>query len=261
MFAWRALAVAPGARRAISRADAWRRRRRDGALVRARHPAAEIVNYSDAEVAGFCRSGFFSQHGQDHYLDRRVFPERTNGVFVEIGCAHPILGSNSRFFEERGWRGYSIDAQDVFAAEWRRERSTPFIHAAVSDRDGRRSFVRFTRSEGWEYNLAGFADAVLPKDLAKLEHETIEVDCRRLSTLLPDLDAMDLLMIDAEGAEREVLRGIDLERLAPRCVLVENNRAPGGDEALRGDLLARGYRLAARINAVDDVFLKDGGEA
>ena len=82
------------------------------------------------------------------------------------------------------------------------------------------------------------------------------MDCGPLIDLLPDLESCDLLLIDVEGAEEEVLRGVDLERLKPRCILIENNRSPGGDEPVRSHLRERGYRFAARIDQTDDVFVR-----
>ena len=58
-------------------------------------------------------------------------------------------------------------------------------------------------------------------------------------------------MIDVEGAEREVLEGIRLDSVRPRWILIENNRRPGGDGALRRDILADGYRMVARLGSAD----------
>lgn len=233
-------------------------RRRDAALMRARHPGAEIVHNDGVRLAAIRKEGFRGQLGQDHYLWSRYFAGRGDGIFVEIGCSHPTTCNNSYFFERQGWRGHAIDAQDLFADLWRDQRSTPFHHAAIAGKDETRAFVRFAPRQGWESDHSGFADHALSESMATMDHEIIDLNCRRLSTLLPDLGAIDLLMIDVEGAEREVLEGIDLDRLAPRCILIENNRAVGGDESLRDAVCAHGYRLAARINAVDDVFEREG---
>ena len=224
------------------------------------HPDVEIVNYSEDQRQALLKRGINSQHGQDHYLWTRHFEGRDPGVFVEIGCALPFVDNNSAWFEQQGWTGFAIDAQDRFAAMWEK-RKTPFLHAAVSDTKAVRDFIRFTDNEGWEYNLGGFADFAQAEDLATFEHETMAINCAPLSDLLPDLERCDLLLIDVEGAEEEVLRGIELERLKPRCILIENNRSPGGDESVRAHVCGRGYRFAARIDRTDDVFVRLEGAA
>jgi hypothetical protein len=54
------------------------------------------------------------------------------------------------------------------------------------------------------------------------EHE-FSVPARTLSSLLDEVGApeVDLLSLDVEGYEPEVLRGLDLDRHAPRYILVE----------------------------------------
>lgn len=223
--------------------------------LKAAHPDVEIVNYSTSERQALLDQGYNSQHGQDHYLWTRHFEGRGPGVFVEIGCALPFVDNNSAWFEKQGWSGFAIDAQDRFAPLWA-ERKTSFLNAAVSDTKAVRDFVRFTENEGWEYNLGGFADFAQAEDLATFEHETMAINCAPLADLLPDLNSCDLLLIDVEGAEEEVLRGIELERLKPRCIVIENNREPGGDESVRSHVAGRGYRFEARIDRTDDVFVR-----
>ena len=228
--------------------------------LKALHPDVEIVSYSEDQRQNLLKGGYNSQHGQDHYLWTRHFQEQGKGVFVEIGCALPFVDNNSAYFEKQGWTGFSIDAQDKFAPLWA-ERKTPFLNAAVSEKSETRDFVHFTEKEGWEYNLGGFADIAQAEDLATYDHKVMSIDCAPLSELLPDLESCDLLLIDVEGAEEEVLRGVDLERLQPRCILIENNRLPGGDESVRSHVCGRGYRFAARIDQTDDVFVLIASEA
>ena len=44
------------------------------------------------------------------------------GVFIDVGCAHPRLGSNSKLLESRNWSGICIDVSKH--SEWDRDRST-----------------------------------------------------------------------------------------------------------------------------------------
>lgn len=43
---------------------------------------------------------YFSQAGQDRYLDERIFKNKRNGTFVEIGSYDGWMGSNCVFFEK-----------------------------------------------------------------------------------------------------------------------------------------------------------------
>ncbi len=53
---------------------------------------------------------YYSQDGQDEFLDRSVFKGRKSGFFVEIGAHDGVRFSNSAFLErERGWRGICVE--------------------------------------------------------------------------------------------------------------------------------------------------------
>jgi hypothetical protein len=90
--------------------------------------------------------------------------------------------------------------------------------------------------------------------MAEYDYDEIEVRCAPLSELLPPDQTVNLLMIDVEGAEYEVLKGIDFERITPNYILIENVKEIGGDMKLRRMIERHGYTLIARIGATDDLF-------
>ena len=56
-------------------------------------------------------SRYFSQAGQDGYLNERIFRNKRDGTFVEIGGYGDCTGSNCVFFEEvLGWTGLVVEA-------------------------------------------------------------------------------------------------------------------------------------------------------
>ena len=60
---------------------------------------------------GRARPVDFSQAGQDRYLDERIFKNRRNGTFVEIGGHDGWTGSNCVFFEKvLNWTGIVVEA-------------------------------------------------------------------------------------------------------------------------------------------------------
>jgi FkbM family methyltransferase len=222
-------------------------------LVR-RYPGVDIVDYPADVLERRRAEGFRSQHGQDIYLDQLLQPSTTPGVFIDIGCNHPLEGSNSAWFEACGWTGHAFDPQSRFADEWASLRRTPFVGGAISRDVAQRDFVDFTVRDGWEHVLSGFADYVSPAHVSAMPHTVRRVPSGPLRHFLPDLGRVDLMLIDVEGAENEVLDGIAFEELLPRWLMIENDKEPGGSEALRGRILAAGYRYVARIGGTDDIF-------
>ncbi|HWH93277.1 MAG TPA: FkbM family methyltransferase [Baekduia sp.] len=152
--------------------------------------------------------------------------DRDRGYFIEAGANDGYQQSNTYWLEKfRGWRGLLVEPMPELAAEARRNRpvSTVVQCALVApDHEGpvRMRFGDLTTSvvgsqpEDWiEGGLAfGWRDAY-----------ELDVPGRTLSDLLDEVGApeVDLLSLDIEGYEAEALRGLDLQRHAPRYVLVE----------------------------------------
>ena len=228
------------------------RRRADRRAARARHPDVRIVSGSDISGESF------SQYGQDRFILDYIGTRCPAGIFVDIGCNHPIRNSNSVLFERSGWSGVAIDPIRAYEAEWRESRKTPFVRAAVANEASEREFVEFDNNEGWESVLSAFADYVSPAHVDAMPHQRFMVRCGPISTLVPWLGRIDLAMIDVEGAELIVLDGLEFERYRPSWLLIENNLVVGGDEKIRDYLAGRGYALKARIGETDDFYELDG---
>lgn len=86
------------------------------------------------------------------------------------------------------------------------------------------------------------------------DYITYEVDSKPLTQLLPQVDHLDLIMIDVEGAELFVIDGLGLGTLHVDWLLIENVSVLGGDERVRMVLKAHGYALCARIASTDDLY-------
>jgi hypothetical protein len=51
----------------------------------------------------------WSQEGEDLIL-ARIFGDKPDGFYVDVGAHHPKRFSNTYYFYRRGWRGINIDA-------------------------------------------------------------------------------------------------------------------------------------------------------
>lgn len=53
---------------------------------------------------------YYSQFGQDKFLDQKIFKGKNSGFFLEIGADDGVRYSNTYFFEKfRGWQGICIE--------------------------------------------------------------------------------------------------------------------------------------------------------
>lgn len=68
------------------------------------------------------------ESGQDNFAFEHC--GRTSfGSFLDIGCNEPRRWNNTFALEEVGWRGWALDINPEYAADWARERVTRFVTA------------------------------------------------------------------------------------------------------------------------------------
>lgn len=228
------------------------------AVLRMRYAGLTVVRYSDAEIARQRGQGFQSQFGQDHFVAQTLFQGRRGGTFLDIGCNQPEYLNNTHYLEKvAGWSGLAFDAIARYEPAWKAERSATFVPVALGANNESREFVEIENREGWANMMSAFADKARPEDL-RMGFKRYAVTVRRASEVLDEhrVESIDFASIDVEGAEIEVLAGLDLQRHAPRVLLIENTKGLTGDEGLRRYLKQRGYRLHARIWTCDDVYVR-----
>jgi hypothetical protein len=83
------------------------------------------------------------------------------------------------------------------------------------------------------------------------------VPARTLSSLLDEVGApeVDLLSLDVEGYEPHVLAGLDLERHAPRYVLVEIRDPATGRPPIEA-VLGERYSVAEQLSPYDLLYAR-----
>jgi FkbM family methyltransferase len=199
--------------------------------------------------------GYRSQMGQDLFLNRWLFHDRRPGFFVDVGAFDGELGSNTFFFEKRlGWAGVAFEPNASAFAALRRRRSCEAIQGCAYNRDGEVAFLALSERQQRHRSAellrpANLSSLLLDPDHGALmlsgirEHidntERVEklrrvwdlnqalvtVSCFRVDSVLAKMgvSTVDYLSIDVEGAELEVLRGIDFAKVRVNVIGVERN--------------------------------------
>lgn len=167
-----------------------------------------------------CRVSY-SQFGEDLFLTSLLGYEKTDGVFIDIGCYHPIELSNTYIFSQRGWTGVAIDPNPVWAESWKKFRPRDhFVNAAVSSTTGEALYLMNSRYPA----MNRLVSDVPPEGLSADESMTT-VPTMRLEDIaakwLPG-KGVDLMNIDCEGHDLAVLESIDFDTMRPRVIAVED---------------------------------------
>lgn len=166
-----------------------------------------------------------AQYGPRHYsqyyeewIVRDFFKDRRDGVFVDVGASHYKDGSTTYFLEEQlGWSGVAIDPQQQFEEDYRRHRPrTRFFPFFVSDRSNETATLYMVNEQSQTVSAR-----TPPSDAGAVTR--VSAPTITLTDLLDRLQIprVDFISIDVEGAEPDVLRGLDIRRFTPALVCVE----------------------------------------
>lgn len=197
-------------------------------------------------------------------LLRLLDAERDPVFFVEIGANDgESFDPLAPFVADRGWRGLMVEPIPHVFARLRGNHGendrVRLLNAAVGAEDGTRT-IHHIREGAADPALPPWSDAIASFDrghvLAQIEAAAdpesliaeLEVECLSFATLCErhDVGPIDLLLIDAEGADWEILRSIDLEARRPRLIAYEHHHMAAAErEACEAMLGRHGYTLAA----------------
>ncbi len=206
-------------------------------------------------------SRYFGLQELDKKLEEYV--DFDGGFFVEVGGWDGITHSNSLYFERyRGWRGVLIEPSPSEFLKCRRDRPAakvfcyacvpfeypdrfvPMLYCAsmtVTNRDDVSVDARAHVEDGRKFLPPGgevFEFGAVAKPLSRI------LDENEIS------DSIDLLVLDVEGYELSVLKGIDFSRHGPRFICVEawNLRE------IECFLKERGYECLGRLTKHDWLY-------
>ena len=188
----------------------------------------------------------YAQNLEDYHLSL-AFSDRPTGTYIDIGGGHPIAGSVSFWFYERGWQGIVVEPQESLAVLHRqlRPRDT-VVRSLIGRESGSANLFVVDRFHALSTTIEANADKT--KSLG-VEFQTVKLPMMTLAELCTThgIDTIDFLKIDVEGAEADVIAGGDWQRHRPKVVVVESIKPITNEpawEEWEGALLAHGYRFA-----------------
>jgi hypothetical protein len=174
------------------------------------------------DIFGYGYFKSYSQFGEDAVL-RLLLPPK--GRYIDVGCYHPKLYSNTYALYRRGWSGIAIDpnkkAQSLFKIFRPRDR---FVCAAIGQ--GTASYSQF-RDAAYNKLAPGNSITLMP-----------------LSAIVDG--PFDFLNVDCEGWDRKVLQSYNW-KYKPRVICTEEDCA---------DILGHhGYKLFVKL-ALSSIYVR-----
>lgn len=201
-------------------------------------------------------------HPAMYELDRKLnaIIDKDGGFFIEAGANDGYTQSNTYWLERfRGWHGLLVEPmQELFelCAVERPQSSVRRAALVPFDYPDETITMRFgdlmSSVTGDQMDAERTAAGVVQGWRDAYE---ADVPARTLTSLLDEVGApeVDLLSLDVEGFEPQVLAGLDLDKYAPRWILVEVHELPAGREPIEA-ILGDRYVLHEQVSPIDLLY-------
>ena len=176
---------------------------------------------------------FNSQYNQDKYLETYIFKGYKNGFYVDVGAHDGVSINNTLYFEKHNnWSGINIEPiKEVFDKLVSNRPNNININCAVCNNDGETEFLC---NVGYTEMISGIKANFDNRHLERLERENahygsttevIKVNTKKLETILDEnnISHINYLSIDVEGAEFEVIKSINFDKIFIDVIGFENN--------------------------------------
>lgn len=170
----------------------------------------------------------YSQWGEDSYIEK-FFRENYKGIYLDIGCFHPFMYSNTCLLYKKGWQGINIDINPTSIDLFNIARPND-VNICTTINEKKKYFNIFyddpfspvnTLDEDFYNNLK--SNFFKNRKKLTVESKSIE-EILEISKINKDIDFIN---IDVEGMDYSILKKINLNQLKPKLVSIETHNVDG----------------------------------
>jgi FkbM family methyltransferase len=163
------------------------------------------------------------------------FKDKKNGVYIDVGANDGITWSNSLTFEiNHNWKGICIEPHPGAFKKLQTNRKSINLNCAVSKSNEELDFMVI---DGYAEMLSGLISTYDQQHTERIKREIathgdkvsiVKILCKTLTTILNEnnINHVDYLSVDTEGAETSVIESIDFNQHTYDLISLECNYDP-----------------------------------
>jgi len=177
---------------------------------------------------GFLNRKQFSQWGEDQEI-KKFFLNDKKGVYLDIGCFHPYMYSNTVLLYKKGWNGVNVDMNptsiDLFNIARPKDVN---ICSAVSDEI--KEFEMYYDDPFSPVNTIDKEFYKMSKHIFFKSKKTIIVKSKKFKEIIKISkieENIDFINIDVEGFDYQILKQINFEKFKIKLIAIETHNVDG----------------------------------
>ena len=152
----------------------------------------------------------------------RIFSKTNKGIYIDIGCNHPIKYNNTFLLHKRGWKGINIDLDDKSIDQFKKLRNKDTnIKTLVTSIDGEEKDVYFYHDRSAINTISkklAESREKKPKEIKKLKGLSINSIIENSNFKESQIN---LLSIDIENYEYEALKNFNFKKYNIDVIVTE----------------------------------------
>ena len=172
-------------------------------------------------LKSFTNKKFFYSFGGIDNLIQQIFKSQKKGIYIDIGCGHPIKNNNTYLLNKKGWSGINIDLDidniELFKIYRPKDLN---ICAAISD--------EIKDTDLFFYHSRSALNTIDKKTANYQKAKVTSIEKIKTTTLnnvlgesIYNSSNIDFLSIDVEGSELSVLKNFNFHKFKPKVIVVE----------------------------------------
>jgi FkbM family methyltransferase len=176
----------------------------------------------------FLKRKQYSQWGEDQYVNF-FFKDVQKGIYLDVGCFHPYMYSNTCLLHKKGWTGINVDINQTSIDLFNIARPKD-INLCTTIDENKKKFTMYyddpfspinTLDKNFYENLK--ESFFKNKRILSIQSKTIKeiIETSKIE------NKVDFINIDVEGSDYDILKQIDLKKLKVKLVSIETHNVEG----------------------------------
>ena len=172
----------------------------------------------------------YSQWGEDLEINN-FFKDKKEGVYLDIGCFHPYMYSNTCLLHKKGWHGINVDINQTSIDLFNIVRPKDTNLCTTIDENNK----EFTMYFDDPFSPVNTLDKNFYKNLNKSFFKNEKILSIKSKTIKEIIEIsniknkIDFINIDVEGLDYDILKQLNLSKFNVKLVSIETHNVDGSE--------------------------------